>query len=200
LRRHGRAIKALHPSNYDPNQPRVPKSNPDGGEWTRVAGDPPSNLPEIPQKEPPTRKESNRVVKEVARGLAKRAGSIGKLITVGSWLYERYPDILAYSDPPKTLEELQRAVSKTATPGYEDHHIVEQTSAENDGFPRSMIDGPENLVRIPRLKHWEISGWYGRPNESYGTLSPREYLRGKDWNTRHEVGRDALIRHGVMKP
>lgn len=25
--------KALHPSNYDPNQPRVPAGNPEGGQW-----------------------------------------------------------------------------------------------------------------------------------------------------------------------
>ncbi|MFY9699845.1 MAG: hypothetical protein WAK34_16280 [Rhodoplanes sp.] len=30
--------KALHPSHFDPSQPRVPAGNPDGGQWTRVAG------------------------------------------------------------------------------------------------------------------------------------------------------------------
>lgn len=29
--------KALHPSHYNPDQPRVPAGNPDGGQWTRVA-------------------------------------------------------------------------------------------------------------------------------------------------------------------
>jgi hypothetical protein len=29
--------KALHPSHYDPAQPRVPAGNPDGGRWTRLA-------------------------------------------------------------------------------------------------------------------------------------------------------------------
>lgn len=32
------AYKALHPSNFDPSQQRVPAGNPDGGQWTRVAG------------------------------------------------------------------------------------------------------------------------------------------------------------------
>jgi hypothetical protein len=35
------------------------------------------------------------------------------------------------------------------------------------------------LVRIPTLKHWQITGWYMTPSEDYGGLSPRSYLRGK---------------------
>lgn len=30
--------KALHPSHFDPSQPRVPAGNPDGGQWTRGGG------------------------------------------------------------------------------------------------------------------------------------------------------------------
>jgi hypothetical protein len=110
-----------------------------------------------------------------------------------------YDLVEAYRDEPKTLEELQRAVSIPKS-GYDLHHIVEQTSAEQDGFPRSIIDAPDNIVRIPRLKHWEINGWYGRRNDEFGRASPREYLRGRDWAERVRVGRVALIRHGVLKP
>lgn len=99
----------------------------------------------------------------------------------------------------KTLQELQRAVP-TSNPGYDIHHIVERTSAEQDGFPPSVINAPENLVRIPRFKHWEITGWYMKMNESFGGISPRDYLRGKTWPERIGVGLDALIRHGVLKP
>jgi len=49
------------------------------------------------------------------------------------------------------LEELARAVSDPK-PGYDIHHIVEKTSAEQDGFPGSMIHGPENLVRDPKVQ------------------------------------------------
>jgi hypothetical protein len=34
LLRYTRQQKTLHPSHYDPTQPRVPKGNPDGGQWT----------------------------------------------------------------------------------------------------------------------------------------------------------------------
>ena len=84
--------------------------------------------------------------------------------------------------------------------GYDDHHIVEQTWAEYFGFSRSQIDDPSNLVSIPRLKHYQITGWYGAPNPDYGWLSPREYLSDKSWDERMKVGRDALILFGALKP
>jgi hypothetical protein len=63
-----------------------------------------------------------------------------------------------------------------------------------------MIDAPDNLARIPKFKHWEINGWYGQPNKTFGKISPRDYLRGKAWSERVKVGLDALILHGVLKP
>lgn len=84
--------------------------------------------------------------------------------------------------------------------GYDVHHIVEQSLAAATGYPRGKIDAPDNLVRIPRLKHWEINAWYQRPNPDYGDASPRKYLSGKDWDERRRVGLDALTRYGVLKP
>ena len=74
--------------------------------------------------------------------------------------------IEAYLDEPRTLEELRQAVSNPKQ-GYDIHHIVEKTSAEDDGFPKSMIHGPDNLVRVPRFKHWEITSWYMTKNDAY---------------------------------
>jgi hypothetical protein len=90
----------------------------------------------------------------------------------------------------------------TKKKGYDVHHIVEQTPARDDKkIPDALIDGPDNLVSIPRLKHWEITGWFMRgENEDFGDLSPREYLRGKDWDERQRVGLGALTRFGVLKP
>ncbi len=59
-------------------------------------------------------------------------------------------------------------------------HIVEQTPAEKDGFPRSMIDAPEKLASVPKFKHQEISEWYSTNNEEFGSVTPREYLRDTD--------------------
>lgn len=98
-----------------------------------------------------------------------------------------------------SLQKLQDEVGNKR-PGYDDHHIVEQTWAEYFGFSRSEVDDPSNLVSIPRLKHWQITGWYGTRNENYGSLSPREYLKNKDWDERRRVGLDALRQFGVLEP
>lgn len=127
------------------------------------------------------------------------AGEFLLALEAADWLWQYRPWIYSYLDPPTTLEKLQEA-ALNPQPGYDVHHIVEQTPAENDDFPRSLIDGPENLVLIPTLKHWQISGWYSRPNPDFGGLSPRDYLRGKDWAERVRVGEMALIFYGVVQP
>ncbi|MFG1420420.1 hypothetical protein [Roseixanthobacter liquoris] len=106
---------------------------------------------------------------------------------------------MAYLEPPKTLAELHAAV-KTPAAGTDLHHIVEQTAAAEAGFPPEMIERPENLVRISRLKHWEITSWYQSKNEEYGGLSPRGFLKDKSWAERQRVGPEALVDHGVLKP
>ena len=89
-----------------------------------------------------------------------------------------YPYIVAFFMPPKTLDELQSDANVPAK-GYEIHHIVEKAQADADGISESVWDAPENRVHVPALKHWEITGWYMTPNENYGGLSPRNYLKGK---------------------
>ena len=150
----------------------------------------------IPKERPPTTRERNDVARDIARWFATHHRHA---IEGVSWLSELEPSIEAYLDPPKTPEELRWAVSNPKQ-GYDIHHIVERTSAADDGFPTSIIHGPENLVRIPRFKHWEITSWYMTRNRATGQMSPRDFLRGKDWPERMRVGLDALIQHGVLKP
>lgn len=123
------------------------------------------------------------------------------MYNAASWIHEYHAKIDSYRDPPKSMQELQDAVSNTSKAGYQDHHIVERTSAERDGgFPRSMIEGRDNVVRIPTMRHEDINAWYQRPNREFGNLSPREYLRDKSWDERRSVGIRALIDNRVLKP
>ena len=220
-----RPEKAWHPPSglyelkYSPDQPRVPAGNPEGGQWTDAGGasgggqrtseDGSANtkprlfvaagLPRIPRQRPPSSSERTAIAKAAAIWLAENGIAASEAIAKNSWLYHAIPYIRSYLDAPKPLEELQQDVS-TPKIGYDVHHIVEQSSAEAAGYQRRMIDAPDNLVRIPRLKHWEINAWYQRENASYGDVSPREYLRGKDWDERRRAGLDALTRYGVLKP
>jgi hypothetical protein len=230
---------------FDPNQLRVPRGQPDGGQWSDAGGGggsdgdsgsgggdraplritihprprgegngpslgsaPLGEPPKIHIEEPESRRVLNVFIKQAAYWLAEAVllevanpavGPFVGALKTGYLAYKAYPYIKAYLDRPKTLDELQSAALNPAR-GYDVHHIVEQTPAEQDGFPRWMIDAPENLVRIPTLKHWQITGWYMTPNEDYGNISPRAYLRGKNWDERKKAGHDALVDFGVLKP
>jgi hypothetical protein len=135
-------------------------------------------------------------------GNALRGTPIGRVIEgirVIEWIRDYYPYIEAYRTPARSLEQLEED-ALTPEKGYDIHHIVEQTPAEQDGFPRSLIDSTENRVRVPTLKHWQITGWYMTRNKNFGDLSPRSYLKGKTWEERWRVGIFALKEFGVLKP
>lgn len=193
---------------YNPNQPRVPRGQREGGQWVDdggssgrivLAGDIPTNdTPEVPKERPPTSGARSAALKLAAR-LIGTVGSVAEIARTSAWLQSYSAQIESYRDPPKSLEELQRNAS-TPAPGYDIHHIVEQTQAEREGFSREIIDSADNLVRVPRLKHQEINGWYQRKNDEFGGVSPREYLNGRSWEVRKSVGLDALRRYGVLGP
>jgi len=107
--------------------------------------------------------------------------------------------MVSYFDVPKSLEELQQGASEPKA-GYDIHHIVELSSARADGYAMNKIDAQENLVQIPRMKHWEINAYYQTATEEFGGATPRAYLSHKDWDERERVGLEALKRYGILKP
>ena len=202
----------------DPKNPGWPKGTPGGlggkfrpkddtgvSPWMGHNGGPPMP-PTIPNERPIDGKVRSAIIKGAVKW-AIRAGLAAADITapeivipiqlgieIGSWAY---PYISAYFEGPKSLDELQRAV-RNPQPGYEIHHIVEQTPARISELPSQLIDGPDNLVRIPTLKHWELNRWYETPNESTGGITPREYLKDKDWEERRKIGLEGLQEIGVL--
>lgn len=202
---------------FNPDQPRVPAGNPDGGQWTGSDGSAsgrqpgigdnggPKLDPEEPPKQPPKEKASpikagKAIAKRVVQQLLRHAGPIGALLTAIELAenYSQIPSITSYQDAPKTLTELQQNAGKRRS-GYEDHHIVEQGAGRHEGFSRSQIDGADNVVSVPTYKHHEITGWYSKPNKNFGMQTPRNYLRGKDWSEHVSVGHPALREIGVLK-
>lgn len=161
--------------------------------------------PAIPSSEPDTRAERMRFVRAVARWI----GSVGRVApAVGAYFealdqindLKRLTDVIrTANDPPATLEELQARAQLPSEAGYEDHHIVGQLAQNRQQFGDGRIDSPENTVRIPTLKHLDINGWYSRPNDRFGGLSPRDYLRGKNWDEQLSIGLEVLRDQGVLK-
>jgi hypothetical protein len=170
-------------------------------------GPPLETPPEIPPEKPPLSELRTAIIRSIAKWLITRGitylipgvGEALALVQAAAWLYEYLPYIQSLLSQPKTLEELQDLVSKPEK-GYEIHHIAEQTSARNAGFPDSQIESADNKVRVPTLKHYEITNWYRTENPDFKGLSPREYLKDKDWTERQRVGQDALRLFGVLKP
>lgn len=177
-----------------------PTAGADTNGLVQLAGDiPTGDSPEIPKEKPATSRERTATVKEVARQLSEFGLAFATFAETSAWLRTYKSQIQSYRDPPKSLDELQQAVS-TPGAGYETHHIVERTQAANDGFPKEMINGPDNLLLIPTMKHRDINGWYQRPNPDYDWETPREYLSGRSWVIRRSVGLRAMRIFGVLKP
>jgi hypothetical protein len=156
---------------------------------------PPDQSPRIPEQPPASLGERISLARAVAEWTAT-----GAAIMLTGWaLIELWPMVQSNLDPPRSFEDLQRS-HLPSEKGYHDHHIVEQGPALREGFPRSRIDGRDNVVRIPQFKHYEITNWYSTRNDDFGGLSPRDYLRGKGWREREVVGRAVLIKNKVLKP
>lgn len=221
-----RLIEVLN--KFNPDQPRVPAGNPDGGQWTDGDGSetsefedvtesidwifgvenqemPPEDPPQVPSQKPETPQRRNEIIRAVARWAAnavkvgRSLNVLGALYEAASWLDTDAYFINAYLDSPKSLEELNSGAAERRL-GYDRHHIVEQTQARGEGYPESQINSPENLVRVPTLKHWEINAWMQTPNFSYDMLTPREYLRGKSWEEKRAFGLEVLVRFRVLQP
>ena len=129
----------------------------------------------------------------VENGYHDTARKIGEVVDDVDWLRRQIPNIISSFDPPKDLDQLIEAAQQTGPhPGYEDHHIVEQGD-QNSDLPRALIEGKENIVRIPYYKHRDISNFYQRSNNpEFGGLSPREGLEGKSFQEKYEYGLKTL--------
>lgn len=187
-----------------------------GGDEPTSRGPPMEYRLPIPAERPATAKDRYAVVRRTAQWL-RQAAALGALaapeprvkaillaIEGTAWLVEYLPEISSYYlDGAKSLSELQAAVDDPQ-PGYQIHHVVEgqYRSTNADSNARrfgTRLESPENLVRIPKWSHVDISAWYSTRNDEYGGLTPRAYLRGKSWDEQYVVGLKALRQAGVLK-
>jgi hypothetical protein len=174
LLRIARLHDLVRKAGFRPDQPRVPSGQPDGGQWTDGDVGPqtvltsydPDSPPQLPETPPPSTRQRNIWAVRVARYLLS-ISSGAQMMRMRLWIWDHArARIVAYIDEPKSLDQLQRDASHPK-PGYDIHHIVEQTPARRDGFPDSQIESWRNRVRIPTYKHWEINSWYETSDERF---------------------------------
>jgi hypothetical protein len=95
-------------------------------------GAPDSEPPKIPKQRP--RKSSTRTAyyRAISNWLANNRNIAETVLSVlmdaADWVQQVEDMIRANRDPPRTLQELMDGVGKKR-PGYDDHHLIEQTAA-----------------------------------------------------------------------
>ena len=139
--------------NFNPGQPRIPRGHRLGGRWTRpggISGEPADggrvtlashqpDKPEIPKRRPERARERNRIARRIAHYIGKYIDNLSHaqivaILLNASWLAnEAGSTIYSYLDDPRALDELKQR-ARNPLPGYDVHHIVEQTPARKDGF------------------------------------------------------------------
>ncbi len=182
------------------------RSNLDATDFSDARRRPP-NLPpietlnSIPGAQPKTQQERNYIAQQVARNVRLAGEYLSEVATSAKhWLNEKYWEIRSFQDAPKSLGELHDGVFQADKRGYDIHHIVERASARNDNYSDSVINRADNLVLIPRYKHWQINSWFETPEKNFDGLTPREYLKGKSWDEKRNMGLKALRDAGVLNP
>jgi hypothetical protein len=161
------------------------------------------DAPEIPQSMPSTREARMAFVRAAASWLV---GLSAIAVSTFFGLLNQVDEIARLShmirtanDPPSSLEKLQRRAQGPGEPGYENHHIVNQHRHNLDKFGDSRLQAPENVVRIPQLKHIELSRWYATKNPRYGGRSPQEVLRSMSWEEQTQIGLERLRYFKVLE-
>ena len=123
------------------------------------------------------------------------------------------PVALTYFDPPKDIEDLSadtqyrefasfdefKRYYGPAGPGYEWHHIVEQNPDNQEQFTPEQIHNSENIIRVPTLKHQEISGYYSSKPEELGGDTVRQNVSRRSLEQQRSYGETELRKRGVIK-
>ena len=149
-----RLSRLLGKANFNPNQPRVPRGNPRGGQWTREGiesgtepSDPPPSGPpillgdpedplEIPRDRPTSARRRNAVIKRLARWAARQGLRRAPLVGQAIWVYEFAERIAVFLERPKALDELQRDADRWRL-GTERHTSSRRTQRGRRAFRKS---------------------------------------------------------------
>jgi hypothetical protein len=162
-------------------------------------GPPGGPLPEeiLPLEKPPSSQKVTGALRD-ATPLFQEFGAASVLLAA-PWIASYAPLVIANADAPKDWEDLKSNVGMGRL-GYDDHHLAEEAAARRAGFPEELIQGNDNLVSIPRMKHWAINGYMSRVDPELNDMSPREFLKDKSWEERQAFGLSVLKLFGVLKP
>ncbi len=143
---------------------------------------------------------------KVAIGALSRGEAVAELVAnAAPYIIDEahavYSRVMSHFDEPMTLDDLIARTNSgkpPSWPAYKPHHIVEQTP-NKEKISSELLQGRENIVRIPYYIHRDISDYYSRKDPDLGDVSPRDYLRGKAYKEQYEFGLKILRKYGALK-
>jgi hypothetical protein len=88
---------------------------------------------------------------------------------------------------------------RRAGDGLEYHHIVEQGGDNEDNIPPEQLHSTDNIIKLPTIVHEAITAEYTTPQDEYGGMTLREYLRGKPYEVQYEEGIKVLRKLSIIQ-
>ncbi|MCH8623105.1 RHS repeat-associated core domain-containing protein, partial [Undibacterium sp. TS12] len=90
------------------------------------------------------------------------------------------------------FSSFKQAKTALGTQAGEDiHHVVEQCQAARSGFPTSVLNTTNNLVRLPEAVHDSISAHYSKLVRGTN-MTLRDSLNGLPFQQQYEIGLDVI--------
>ncbi|MDE1149427.1 MAG: hypothetical protein PW843_22970 [Azospirillaceae bacterium] len=96
----------------------------------------------------------------------------------------------------QTREDLEKRFG-SAGDGYDYHHIVEQSAIGQD-ISQDLIHSVENIVRLPRVLHEEITAVFNGPAYEGAVISLRKSLKGASYEVQRVTGIDVMKKLGLI--
>lgn len=83
--------------------------------------------------------------------------------------------------------------------GYEYHHIVEQGGPNEKNIAPELLHSTENMIRIPKILHEEISSIYSKAAPDTEGLSLRQWLSTKPYAFQRDRGLKIMRDLGIIR-
>jgi hypothetical protein len=108
-------------------------------------------------------------------------------------VFSNYRAFLKIDVDPNRERELEKRFG-SAGDGMSYHHIVERSA----GFPESVTETTENIVRIPDILHEAINGRYLQPVSETNRVPLRAWLRTQPYAVQREWGIRVMKEFGII--
>jgi hypothetical protein len=200
------AVRMKFALKYNPNwrlQPRVPRGNREGGQWTTLAGygsDGARFWRRLHPRQARTLREAFESIRPFLYSLPlPRTGT-----TKQPRIYPEPNDGTGRLGPPTPQRPLNeyaefpswsafKSYLKSAGPGYEWHHIVEQRLADNGRFRPEQIHNTDNIIALPKNVHECIKRHMGSGSEL--VFNRRRYMVERwSYDNQYNYGINLIIR------